>query len=246
MKIRVQKAFASGKEKFQVVECRQPFATAIIDPDWPYTVAPGMKTLIDPGREKGRLSGFTRNRDVRQNQYKRDVPMSIAELKALPIGDVVGGYVFLWTVGPFLINGDAAAVLNAWGFEPVSILTWAKYDLKAGHGYGGVGYWFLGNAEFCMVGKREGWPSIRTGKSSLFIERKRGHSSKPGNVHELCEARFPGPWLEVFGRYEAGLFGPRENWTVIGDEIDGQDVRDAIRKWTGDDAGVDRAVAGKR
>lgn len=229
--IQVQRTFAQGREKYASVDCPQPFATAIIDPDWPYTVAPGKDRVadIENADEKGRLSGYTRNRDAQKNKYAREVPLSLDDLKAMPVGDVVGGYVLLWTVGPFLINGSASEILGAWGFEPCSILTWAKYDLKEAHGYGGVGFWFLGNAEFCIVAKRPGWPSIRTGISSLFVEPKRRHSEKPDNVHLICEKRFPGPYLEVFGRMI------RPNWTVIGDEVlgDGRDVRETLGKLRG-------------
>jgi N6-adenosine-specific RNA methylase IME4 len=224
----VQTSFAKGKEKFIDVESRYPFNTAIIDPDWPYTIAPGMANLADVKNadSKGRLCGFTRNRQVDQNKFLREVPLTIDELEALPVGDVVGGYVALWTVGPFLINGTATRVLQAWGFEPASILTWAKYDLEGQHGYGGVGFWFLGNAEFCVIGKRPGWPSIRTGKSSMFIAAKGRHSEKPDNVHAICEARFPGPYLEVFGRET------RPRWKVLGDQVkgDGRDVRITLKK----------------
>lgn len=137
------------------------------------------------------------------------------------------GYILLWVVGPFLINGAAVEILNAWGFEAMSILTWAKYDLKNNHGYGGVGFWLLGNAEFCIIAKRSSWPSIRTGRSSLIIDTKRRHSQKPEAVHELCEQRFPGPYLEVFGRRE------RAGWVVLGDEAPGDlgDVRESLRRF---------------
>jgi N6-adenosine-specific RNA methylase IME4 len=225
--VKIQTSFAVGKEKHEARCISEPFTTAIIDPDWPYTVAPGMKSISDiqDADKKGRLSGFTRNRDESKNQYLGK-PLSISELKGLEVGKVVGGYIFLWTVGPFLINGDALEILDSWGFTPVSILTWAKYNLKRGSGYGGVGYWFLGNAEFCIVAKRGGFPSIRTGRSSLFVEPKARHSAKPDNVHQLCEDRFPGPYLELFGRRS------REGWTVLGNEAPGdrEDIRKSLEK----------------
>jgi N6-adenosine-specific RNA methylase IME4 len=217
---RVQCNFAKGREKWVKVANTRAFATAIVDPDWPYTCAP------DVVGGKGSLNGFTRYHERQRNTYSQDVPLSIDELKRLPVGYVVDGYVLLWTVGPFLINGAAVAVLRAWGFEAVSILTWAKYDLNNNHGYGGVGFWLLGNAEFCIIGKRSGWPSIRTGRSSLIIDKKRNHSQKPEAVHLLCEQRFPGPYVEIFGR------NARENWTVLGNEApgDGEDIRVSLRK----------------
>lgn len=223
--LKVQTNFAIGKEKYRDVKLHTPFATAIVDPDWPYTVAPGVERFVDADT-KGRLSGFTRNRDG-INQYKQCTPLTINELKKLPIDHAVGGYIFLWTVGPFLINGAAMDVIKAWGFEPVSIITWAKWKPATGFvggdgkGYGGVGFWFLGNAEFCIVAKHPDWPSIRTGISSLIVAPKSRHSEKPSRVHEICEKRFPGPYLEIFGRKS------RKGWIVLGDEApdDGEDIQ---------------------
>lgn len=221
---------ANKAERPWFVKLKRPFATGIIDPDWPYTSAPGKKSLADVKNagEKGRLSGYTRYRDSTKNTYAQPNAMSIEELKELPIGDVIGGYVFLWVVSPFLLNGAAISILQAWGFTPCSMLTWAKYDVENKHGYGGVGFWFLGNAEFCIVAKRKGWPSIRTGKSSLIIAPKTKHSEKPEHVHKICEERFPGPYIEIFGRQN------RKKWTVIGDEAPNymkQDVRHSLKKY---------------
>src|ERR1700722_19673835 len=97
---------------------RQPFATAIIDPDWPYTIAPGVDDYAK-AKGNGRLSGFTRNRDRARNVYRQRRPLSLAELRRVPVGEMVSGYVLLWTVGPFLISGAASDTMRAWGFEPV-------------------------------------------------------------------------------------------------------------------------------
>jgi N6-adenosine-specific RNA methylase IME4 len=248
--MKIQTCFAIGKEKYRDVHVSKPFVTAIIDPDWPYTVAPGMKSVddIEDAHKKGRLSGFTRNKDEGQNQYKQKRPLSIKEMKNLPVPEVVAGYVFLWTTGPFLINGAAKEILDAWGFEPSSIMTWAKFNkerhIREGRGeYGGVGFWFLGNAEFCIVAKKNGFPSIRTGRSSLLIEPKGRHSAKPDNVHALCEERFPGPYIELFARKR------RAGWHTVGSDIDGGDVGKELHKlaradtkWTWSDVDCERGA----
>jgi N6-adenosine-specific RNA methylase IME4 len=217
--VEVQTSFAFSKEKYRTVEgVTQPFTTAIIDPDWPYTVGP-----------KDTRYGYTRYEDGSRNVYKADNPLTIEELADLPIGDVVGGYLFMWMVGPFWIHPDpmkrAMPLLDAWGFEAASIITWAKWNREKDHGYGGVGFWFLGNAEWCVVAKRKGWPSIRTGHSSLLVAPKGRHSAKPEAVHELIEECFPGPFLEIFGRRA------RDGWTVLGNEApgDGEDVRKSLQ-----------------
>jgi N6-adenosine-specific RNA methylase IME4 len=242
MKVDVQTVFAEGKEKWvRGIECSQPFVTGIIDPDWPYTVAPGMKSIAE-AKGNGKLSGFTRNRDTEQNQYAQVKPLSIEDMKKLPVGDVIGGYLMMWTVGPFLINGNATTLMKEWGFTPCTILTWAKWDRENDHGYGGVGFWVLGNAEFIIVGKKEGWPSIRTGKSSLLVPEtdnltpetgnlmvapKGKHSKKPDGLYDFAEQRFPGPFVTLFGRRS------RPGWEIVGNESEsemyrGRDIADSL------------------
>lgn len=72
------------------------FRTAIIDPPWPYA-----RVSSHP-----KMSGFA------EQKYKL---LSIDDLKALPVGTFVGGYVFMWTVGPFLKEG--IELLEAWGIR---------------------------------------------------------------------------------------------------------------------------------
>jgi N6-adenosine-specific RNA methylase IME4 len=79
-------------------------------------------------------------------------------------------------------------------------------------GYGGIGYWFLGNHELILLGKKPGVPNIGTGESSLFFAPKSQHSSKPDNVHVIAEKYLPGPSVELFGRRG------RSRWMVIGDQ----------------------------
>ncbi len=181
----------------------RPFGTAIIDPPWPYS--PNAKTI---GKKAKARSGYVLNPRT-QDLYST---MTLQEIADDPRGRLAD-YVFLWITGPFLLRGAHQPILSAWGLEAASMLTWAKYDIKGQHGYGGVGYWFLGNAEFCIVAKRPGWQSLRTGKSSLFIEKKGRHSAKPDNIHKICEDCFPGPYLEVFARI------PRKGWTQEGDQL---------------------------
>lgn len=237
--MKIQTCFAAGKEKFEERDVSAPFGSGIIDPDWPYTLAPGVKEASEKSEGSGTLSGFTRNKDASQNQYKAEEALTIEEMGKLPVGDLIGGYLFMWTVSPFLLGGmkkqkgsSALYLMDKWGFEPCSMLTWGKYNLERirngepSGGYGGVGFWFLGNAEFVIVGKKPGMPSIRTGTSSLFIEPKQRHSAKPNNIHQLVESKFPGPYVELFGRRAYS------NWTVLGNEApgDGKDIRESMNE----------------
>jgi N6-adenosine-specific RNA methylase IME4 len=273
-KQKITTCFAEGKNKQESREMCEPFTTGIIDPDWPYTPAPVGKDS-EVGEKDAPQCGYTRYRDSKKNVCKEDAitPLSIEQLGNLPIGDLIGGYLFMWTVSPFLIGtgvkpkplevegksypSAALYLLERWGFVPCSMITWGKYNLsrldngETSGGYGGVGFWFLGNAEFVIVAKKPNMPSIRTGESSLFLDIKGKHSVKPKTIHQVVEQRFPGPYVEIFGRYgknEIGVdatgrkkiwdFGKApKGWTVIGNQSVGigepgygQDVFSSVEK----------------
>lgn len=258
--IKVRTCFAKDRDDHEMRSISEPFMTGIIDPDWPYTKGP-----------KDGGSGYTRYHDKSRNVYHAKEALSIQRLGELPVGRLIGGYLLMWTVSPFLIGtgvkpikedgkiypSAALYLLDKWGFEPCSMLTWGKYRLdrirkgeKSG-GYGGVGFWFFGSAEYVIVAKKPGMPSIRTGTSSLFLSPKRPHSAKPNYVRDLVESRFPGPYTEIFGRYGKQEIGKDEdeanerktytfedapkNWTVLGNQAvgmgepgHGQDIFDAV------------------
>ena len=179
------------------------FKTAIIDPPWPYADASSHK----------KLSGYVK---CAVTQYKT---ISMQDLKALPIGDVVTDYVFLWAVGPFVASGEASDLLKSWGFVPRSMLFWYKNTGL------GVGYWFRGDCEPIIFASKKGSPAIRTNERSLFSSKRLRHSAKPETLHAIAEKHFPGPYLELFGRRG------REGWTILGNEApgDGKDIRESLQ-----------------
>lgn len=50
------------------------------------------------------------------------------------------------------------------------------------------------------------------------------HSEKPEEVYSRIERLMPGPYLEIFARR------PRAGWQTIGNELDGLDVRESLRR----------------
>ena len=176
----------------------EPFSTAIIDPPWPY----------EKTGEHKKLSGYV------QKEYET---LSVESLKALPIGEVISKYIFLWTTGPFV--GEGLDVLKSWGFEYKTQLVWYKTNGL------GVGYWFRGDHEIVLVAKKHGAPSVRTNERSVFKSKRLGHSKKPEYIHRVAEKLFPGPYIEIFGRQS------RDGWTVLGNEApgDGRDIRQSLR-----------------
>lgn len=176
--------------------------TVIIDPPWPYQKA----------SEGGHRTGYS--------NFKY-APLSIRDLEKLPIEDL-GDYVFLWTTGPFI--QDAYDLIDKWGFKPITFLVWVKTNrlkqtdtLPFKPSYG-VGFWFRGCVELILVAKASHVKSIRTPWVGLICDNAE-HSRKPNSLHELIEQSFPQPWTELFGRSR------RKGWVVLGDEINGVDIR---------------------
>lgn len=133
--------------------------------------------------------------------------MTTDEICALPIGDRALGdcVLWLWTTNAFM--RDAFRVLDAWGFQEKTILTWAKDRM-------GTGDWLRGKTEHCIMAVR-GKPVVSlTNQTTLLNGPVREHSRKPDEFYALVEALCPGSKLEIFARE------PREGWTGWGAESD--------------------------
>jgi len=120
--------------------------------------------------------------------------------------DPSGCHLYLWVTNNFLRDG--LEVMDALGFRYVTMRTWAKDRF-------GLGYYYRGQTESCLFGVMGKLPPMSRGQSTLvgggLVKRGR-HSAKPKVFFDEVEKVSPGPRLEVFAR------GPRENWSVWGNE----------------------------
>jgi N6-adenosine-specific RNA methylase IME4 len=94
------------------------------------------------------------------------------EIKALPVADIVheNAVLWLWTTNAHLRL--AFDVIEAWGFEYKTILTWVKNGI-------GTGDWLRGQTEHCLLATR-GIPVFLKGQASTALEAaRREHSRKP-------------------------------------------------------------------
>ena len=179
------------------------YSTCIADPPWPYGKA---------GPNGG--EGFA------GDEY---CTMRIPELCALKdqILPLEIDYLFLWVAKKFLFQTDCGrVVMNAWGFTPKSAMVWHKNTGS------GVGSWFKSDVEFILFGVSPRAHFIPTLETDFFSFKRLGHSVKPNYVHRLVERKFPGPYLELFGRR------PQEGWTVLGNQLpeDSRDIRDSLEE----------------
>ena len=163
------------------------FATILVDPPWPLQ-----------GGEK---------------HYRT---MSLARIKALPVGALAArdAHLWLWTTNALLPT--AYEVAEAWGFTVRSPLTWVKFRLGLG------GRYQLRNATeqllFCTRGKA---PLGSRSQPTWFNAPVTEHSRKPSEQFAIIERVSPGPYLELFARRRPESNQP---WAVWGDQV-ASDIR---------------------
>jgi N6-adenosine-specific RNA methylase IME4/DNA-binding Lrp family transcriptional regulator len=161
-----------------------PFRIIVADPPWLYGA---------------RADDFT-------HQVANPYPsMSIEEICALPVADFAHDDCILWLWTTNAHMRESYAVLDAWGFQPKTILTWVKDRI-------GTGDWLRGQTEHCHLAIR-GRPTIlTTGHSTVIQGPLQAHSQKPDSFYTLVESICPGSKLEMFSR------SPREGWAAWGNE----------------------------
>jgi N6-adenosine-specific RNA methylase IME4 len=140
--------------------------------------------------------------------------MTVEELCALPIADLVqdDAHLHLWTTNGFLF--DCQRLFTAWGFEFRSSFVWIKPQM-------GIGNYWRNSHEFLLTGIRGNAKRFNDHSLKSWLECDRGqHSAKPEQVRSYIERASPGPFLELFGRRAA------TGWAVWGNQIE-QNIFDA-------------------
>jgi len=183
------------------------FRTIVADPPWPIVWRPG----------KSRRNG----RGERHGNIKRDLgyrTMSIEEIVAVPVYELAEfeAHLYLWTTDRFLLDGSAARVARAWGFDPRRLLVWKKSGF-------GLGTFPRPQHECCVVAVRGSCPfkvrNVGSVQNWGLVYRtidgvpRRWHSAKPEGFFSVVESASPGPYLELFARKR------RPGWAAWGDEV---------------------------
>jgi len=163
-----------------------PFRIIVADPPWSYE---------------------SRKDDSAHRAANPYPDMTTDEICALPVGNLAhtDSILWLWTTNAFM--RDAFRVLDAWGFEEKTILTWAKPKF-------GLGDWLRGATEHAIMAVR-GHPIVTlTNQTTLLHGEARQHSRKPEEFYTFVEALCPGSKVELFGREQ------RDGWATWGAETD--------------------------
>jgi len=166
------------------------FKTIVADPPWRTTTGP---------------AGFGYGGS---GHLKLKYPtMTIAEIKALPVGELAdeAAHLYLWTTN--ILVRPAYEVVEAWGFKPSVLLTWAKNPIGIG-----LGDAFGITTEHVIFGHRGGLRPLRREPSTWWNWKRGRHSAKPEAFIDMVESVSPGPYLELFARRN------RLGWATWGNE----------------------------
>lgn len=147
-----------------------------------------------------------------------------------------GSILFFWVTWPFLLRAGRI-VEDIWGLPYATCgFNWVKfYKNQPDVPFMGQGFYTRGNSEPCLIFVNETIPK-RADKSvrQVIVDWEEWetesigtpvakHSEKPDAVQERIEQLYPGAsYLELFARRK------RPGWVCLGDEIDGQDIRDSL------------------
>src|SRR6266581_3353231 len=129
--------------------------------------------------------------------------MPIEDIKVMPVTEIAAenAILWLWTTNAHL--RVAFDVVEAWGFEYKTLLTWVKDRM-------GTGEWLRGQTEHCLLATR-GKPLFIHGQHTTVLEGvRRDHSRNPEEFHILVEATCPGSKVELFARQA------RAGWKAFG------------------------------
>ena len=172
------------------------FSTILADPPWQFT-------------------NKTRKFAPEHRRLSRYLTLSLDDIVALPIAQIVApkAHLYLWC--PNALLPDGIAVMRAWGFTYKSNLVWHKIRKDGGSDGRGVGFYFRNVTELVLFGVRgKNARTLKAGRRqvNLLATRKREHSRKPDEQYDIIEACSPGPFLELFAR------GTREGWSTWGNQ----------------------------
>jgi N6-adenosine-specific RNA methylase IME4 len=147
---------------------RDVFTTIVVDPPWSYD------------------NSATRNAAV-----KHYPTMTLEQLAEYDLAAADAAHLYLWTTNSFL--RAAFDLIDQWGFEYKTCLTWCKPQM-------GLGNYFRNNTEHILFGVRGHLATLRSDEPTWFVADRGRHSAKPDAFYDLVERCSPGPYLEHFAR----------------------------------------------
>lgn len=152
--------------------------------------------------------------------------MNIDDIRSLPVADIADDdcVLFLWITFPCLKEG--ISVMESWGFTYKTCgFNWVKRNKKKDTYFMGLGFWTRSNSEVCLIGTKGHPKRVSKAVCQICDARVMEHSRKPAEIRErIVELCGDVPRIELFARETT------EGWECLGDEIDGKDIRDALKE----------------
>jgi len=171
----------------------KPFSFGLImaDPPWDF------RTYSQAGQKKGAASHY----DV----------MSLAAIKALPVGHLAGKDCVLWLWATHPMLPQQIEVVAAWGFRFVTSGVWVKRTINGKLNFG-TGYRLRCSSEPFLIATN-GNPATARNVRTVIEGPIREHSRKPEEAFAAAEALVGDvAKLELFSRQS------RPGWSTWGDE----------------------------
>jgi len=152
--------------------------------------------------------------------------MNIKDIMALPVDKIADKdcILFLWITFPCLKEG--IEVMERWGFKYKTCgFNWVKRNKKKNTYFMGLGFWTRSNSEVCLIGTKGQLKRVSKSVPQICDARIMEHSKKPAEIRErIVELCGELPRVELFARDKV------KGWDSLGDEIDGKDIREALRE----------------
>lgn len=181
------------------------YRTIVADPPWPLKYNGG-------GWRNG--GSFKHTRSFTPHRGLGYETLSIEAICALPVSELAepDAHLYLWIPDSFLIAGDGARVIEAWGFTPARLVIWHKRNF-------GLGTFPRLQHEAIITAKRGSLPyrvkdagSVHNWRLEYDPRIGKRHSQKPEGALDLIERASPGPYVELFARRN------RLGWDTWGDQ----------------------------
>ena len=153
------------------------------------------------------------------------------EIMTLPVESLAedNAHLYLWVTNNHLKDG--LRVMEAWGFDYKTMITWAKDRM-------GIGQYFRGMTEHVLFGVKGMIPyrvkaDGKRAQGRTVIHAPKGeHSEKPEELRAMVQVVSPGPYLELFARQKY------PGWHAWGNEVESDVVMPGFWSVLGGEHGV--------
>jgi N6-adenosine-specific RNA methylase IME4 len=148
-----------------------PYRTIVADPPWRYASA---ATKADAGKHYS--------------------TMDLHDMLAMPVDLLADKSAHLWLWCTNALMEDGYRLVRAWGFMPLTVVTWCKPQP-------GVGHYLRNNTEHVILASR-GKPMVPEVKpmATWYQWPRTAHSAKPAAFYDLVQQVSPAPYVELFCR----------------------------------------------